>query len=339
MNQFIWGDSMTCFDKFMKIREDLNEHGYSSYDDYDMLKETGKLDELLEDAMSTFECYTIFFLDIFKNAYYKNKPAYRKQALYQAEFIRIYDYFGYMISLYCDNKEAYRVFPQFVLELCKKFNIPNFKDMTFEEMYELLNDNIDLSKHYDYKYKRDLIEILPRIPSDKYTKYDMNKTIPNYDDKDDFSIFAEVDTFKEECSKLLDKERSIVNLTAAYLGDGFGYDVYSYDPDSDREKLIEVKSGRYPRVELTLNEFKTLYKTKNQPKTDYYIYRYFYDGDKLHVFKLKYEKDEDVLIDQYNNRYILNPKMEFDSEHRINPLITFSLERIVDYSDGKMLIK
>ena len=246
------------------------------YSEFEELKETGVLDKIMvhNDIPNELKKDVEEFFGILDSDYYKNKPALKKEKLYQTNLIKIYRKYDYQLDLYFNMSEAYRIFPKFILGMAKIYDVPKYSTMNFNEILFLLNKNIDLVKKHDYNWDRDFIEIMPRLVDYKYRDYDFTKTKPDFNDKKNFSVFAEVDTYNEECDRLKDVPGSIVNHTAATLGDGFGYDVYSYDPNSDREKLIEVKSGKYSRVELSLKEFETLYRTKEQPKTDYYIYRY-----------------------------------------------------------------
>ena len=331
-----------CYKLLEEVRKELEERNLVSYSDYDELKRQGILDRIINNKhiLGCLETEVRKFFNILDSEYYKDKPAYRKQLMYQNSYVAIVNnnIFNYLLCLYFNIEETYRIFPLFTLEIAKKFNIDKYKDMTFQEMFKLLNDNMDLTRKYDYKYKKELIELVPRYPSDVYQKYDIMQSTINFDNIEEYFVMTEYDAFLEECKRAEDEdEGAIVNHTARNLGDGFGYDVYSYDSNSNREKLIEVKSGRYTTFYLTLNEFKVLQKTKDQQKTDYYIYKSFYNmaTNLPEVYILKYDKDEDIFIDQYNDRYEISAELNYDSRHKIIPLIMFEVKKIIDYSKVK----
>lgn len=55
------------------------------------------------------------------------------------------------------------------------------------------------------------------------------------------------------------------------LSDGYGYDIYSFDLTTSKEKLIEVKSGLYDKLKISENEYNTMKDNKTIMQNIVYI--------------------------------------------------------------------
>ncbi len=86
-----------------------------------------------------------------------------------------------------------------------------------------------------------------------------------------------------------------------YVGDGFGYDVLSFDPETETPKLIEVKGTLSPNliyeVTLSYNEFK---KIQNE-NLNSFIYRYYLSEDKIGRYILTSQTNNELKIIDENN--------------------------------------
>lgn len=73
-------------------------------------------------------------------------------------------------------------------------------------------------------------------------------------------------------------------------GDGFGYDIYSYDEKNEKEQLIEVKTTTNPDKELFSlndNEYKTMVDSLDNPNAEYYVCLMHIDT--LNNYKITYQ--------------------------------------------------
>jgi hypothetical protein len=167
----------------------------------------------------------------------------------------------------------------------------------------------------------DSVKVFSRISGlyTDYSKYDdklKNNSI-NFDDSIEQFIWSEYSTFMYEIgltafSNTCDR----VKWVSRFYGDGFGYDILSYDPNTKREKLIEVKSGRSSNIILTKNEFKKIYDCKKFGICDYYIYKCRYDENKeMKFYMLKYIFNENCFVDiERGDKYFISPYFEFNNK-------------------------
>ncbi len=81
-----------------------------------------------------------------------------------------------------------------------------------------------------------------------------------------------------------------------YVGDGFGYDVLSFDPETEKPKLIEVKGTLSPylidEIILSYNEFRYF----NNENLNYRMYRYYLSEDTIKRYILIPQKNEELKI-------------------------------------------
>ena len=128
-----------------------------------------------------------------------------------------------------------------------------------------------------------------------------------------------------------------IKWVSRYYGDGYGFDILSYDYSQNKEKLIEVKSGLSENFVLTENELNVMLKC-HLNNADYYIYKYYYDtNDKLiHKKILKYEPRQDKLYYNLNNFYEYT-KYEYENQYGFI-IPKFSVHKI-DEEPKKLILK
>lgn len=318
---------MSCFSRLMYLEDSINNETGFSYDILDELKENKQLDEMLKDLNieQLFMLELEDFISIFEDKRYIYHENLRKIILHECEFMKIYSKFGYVLSLFLNNKDAYRVFPLFFKECVDHYNIPKYSNYSLEEIHSFINKYIDIATHYDINKKKYYTDVIGKAAQlyTTYSKYDdkfLNKkgTI-NCLDKDEFFVYSEYEAYCREYYGLskynISNLQDYVRWVSRYNGDGYGYDVLSYDVKNNREKLIEVKSGLSERIELTRVEYRTMYNTINKDYTDYYVYKYFYDvnTNMIYLKILKFDKLNKVLVDVNTNEvYHAIPYFDFD---------------------------
>ena len=312
-------------DEFIKMRDlmdYINQNGGRSHDRIRELKDSGYLDNILESSkvIDDVKKLVIEFTNILDDKVLDTYVFTKKLKLYDNNLFLYFNAYGYELSAYFNNYNAYRNFPLFLKSACIKFGIDKYANMDIDKLDELLNNNIDLLHWYNPNRNEDEVEVMMKYYDNK-EKYDnyfikKNNNILDLFDIDDFYILAEDYTCIYEDSIL--KQYGLKSTWVAKdYGDGYGYDVLSYDPFTRREKVIEVKSGLSMNFTLTKNEYKTLNKACDN-YSDYYVYKYYYDvtSKKLYFYIFKYDKDKEIFVDINNPNNIcrIEPNMYFDKE-------------------------
>ena len=318
----------TSYDRLMYMEENINKNGGFSYNKLDELNKEGLLDEILDSLFidEMLEKELSDFLLILNSKEFDNHSFLRKILLYESDLIKTFRRFDYVLSLHFNNKEAYRVFPLLFLECVKYFKLPGCDKLTLDKVESTLIKYIDFETAYNPNANRVLTEISNK-PMGLYTDYSLydeklnsNKPI-NFNDSTEFFVWSEYFTYKREISNaskyVLNKCNNYVRWVSRYNGDGFGYDILSYDFENNREKLIEVKSGIGKNFELTETEYRVLNRCINTQNSDYYIYRYYYnyDSNELEFTKLIYDKEKNIFVDvdSPNNIYHLSYYFNYDN--------------------------
>lgn len=315
---------MNCYNSLQYMEDCINNNGGFSYDKLDQLKEKNELRKMFE-ALNIIELLRYDFYSFLRIIESNNEYHEYLNKIYanEAEFIKVFNRFGYVLSLYFGNKDAYRNFPLFFKECANYFNISKYSDMSLDDIYKLLENHLDLCKEYNQNANREITIVLGKIPQyyTTYSKYDtklnnINEVI-NCNNIEEFFVYSEYEAYQRELHALsnynLSNPKEYIKWVSRYHGDGYGYDVLSYDIKKNREKLIEVKSGKYDSFSLTPNEYKVMSSTINKQFVDYYIYRYVYDMNKniIRFNVLKYDKRYRSLIDiNTNDEYKIIPFYE-----------------------------
>lgn len=304
-----------CYETLNIIEAEINKKIGFSYNILDKLKEQNLLDQLIElsNVPNYLKDELNIFLDILTTDIYNDFPYIRKILLHESNFVEIYKKFGYIISLYVNNKNCYRVFPLFIKELINKLEMDKYKNIPIEE---IINTRMDLDYGYNPNLKRDLIEVVYKTKNyyTDYSKYEnkIRDNSLNIHDQIEFFIYSEKQAYMLEYNELKNFHEynldCIVRWVSKDHGDGYGFDVLSYDPILKKQKLIEVKSGKSTYFELTSNEFKVAQEAM-QNNCDYYIYRYYYDITQniINFFKLKYNENNFIDVQNPNNIFDINP--------------------------------
>lgn len=302
-------------ERLVELSRELNEEGISSYANYDQLKADGGLDKRIEEKNipAFLKEETTAYLDLL----YAPAPYYyKKMKMEEITRDRFREGSEYLIASYCDDVLAYRNLPRLLYSIIKKLDIEKYKYIRMEDLISKVNATFDLENKYDDRRQQIVCEILYKSLNDKYSKYDNSKL--RYDDEEFFSIWAEEYTCSCELSYINGNENcdtSRIVWVARDHGDGYGFDVLSYDIKTNREKLIEVKSGGSDNFYLTPNEVAVMRNCKFK-NADYHVYKWTYqDGLRVpYLTKYKYDSDLDVLVDSSGNQFELYKTKVYDKK-------------------------
>lgn len=262
------------------------------------------------------------FINIIESEDAIKYPFLTKIKAHESDYVTIFNqYFpSYIISSFLKNKNIYRNFPLFFKECATYFKNNKYKDLSIDELEKFLGKYLDLKKSYDYKSDRIITEIQtkPKNLYTDYSKYDNalynNEFIDLYN-PESFFVWSEYTAMNWEKKYLLQYPNVDPNKYLKWVsrnhGDGYGFDILSYDLFDNKEKLIEVKSGKTDDYDLTKNEHMVARKTIEFPNVDYYIYTFYFDIRNKFIKPkiLKYDniKDELVNIENINEIYNLIP--------------------------------
>jgi Holliday junction resolvase len=218
----------------------------------------------------------------------------------------------------------------------------DYEKITYNDYYYgfLRYNHMKYSEAYDSKYERVLIDYKFPHPNNIYDSFEteMRKDIPNYDKEGVFWRWAERDAFLKEKdyikSKTVYDTNKIVRWVSRFNGDGYGYDVLSYDPDTKREKLIEVKAPTGKKIFITNEEVRKAYETSKSNYCDYYVYIYFSQKDaKPKVVKLKFDKEKYyfVNIDNPEDIYYISGTLFNTKDYNSNVQLYLETKEEFDY--------
>lgn len=98
------------------------------------------------------------------------------------------------------------------------------------------------------------------------------------------------------------------------LSDGYGYDIYSFDLTTSKEKLIEVKSGLYDKLKISENEYNTMKDNKTIMQNIVYINIQKLENN-IETKYLINDYINDKLIDQNNNEYLIQESVTIDDHN------------------------
>lgn len=313
-----------CSDALTKITETINQTNLGfSYDLVDKLKEEGFIDNIMDfcDIKILLEREFKDFIELLFETSYDKYPEHKKLLLEKKDFVEVYNNINcnYLLCSYFENMESYKVLPSFIRVLLVEYNMDKYTHLTPTEIYSILLDKIDVMESIDSKRGYMTTRInneKPKYNKEKYDKYIPlveNKTIPDVYNSDEFFVWSEARVFKNE-SNFLRNYPEAVKWIAKDYGDGYGYDVLSYDHLNDREMLIEVKSGSSKNLILSKTEYLRAYHSSYDNRCDYYIYHYWYDAlnTKIVPIILKFDKEKKIFINIHNpeDEYYISPCIE-----------------------------
>lgn len=325
---------MSCY---QRLREILCGGKNTLYHDkIDRLEKNGELKPMLENVnikgLLKYDFYE--FITYMEEMEYSNR-AFKIHILAQeSEFVKDFNEFGYPLSIYLGNLDAYRVFPLFFMECARFYGNEKYSNLPYEELEIKILKCLDLKKYFDVETKKELTEVVTK-PIQKYVNYsDYESDEVNISSRNSFFIVAERETYDIEYNNfkvldynlsqarcgLINYDDSKVNDHVIWVskchGDGYGFDVLSYDLKENREKLIEVKTGSSGILELSKNEYKMALKTCEMPYCDYYINWYNYDriDDVIKICSLMFDKTRKIFIDQEGTEYALMPYLGYPDD-------------------------
>lgn len=211
----------------------------------------------------------------------------------------------YLLCLYCNNPLIYRENHKLIKHLIEKINIRRFTGIPEELLLEILKQYyLYNEKHPDLNLNKDVSEIKLRyLPSKEYQKI-AGKFNPNYIDEaydENFYIWYEELVFMIECQRL-QKNNAHPVFVSRDCGDGYGYDILSYDYNTRKEQLIEVKAWESEKFILTKNEYQVMKKC-HQYNAEYYVYKYLRGINNNYCKVLKYDPLTEGLVDTLTNEY------------------------------------
>ena len=317
----------TCAEYVKKVADTINntkdEFGYFGYS-YNRLDRMNKSKELekyfdFDYIESIIKPALIEFLDILFDYGGDIRNEHRKLYLEKTKFVEdcLFIDLNYILSIHYNDIKAYRELPEYIKMLIEKYKLTKYMNLSYDDIFMRLVDSLDMIKDYDKKWDKDEIKInlKPIINADKYKTYNekVKKQKVDHNNQDEFFIWAEYQTYINEYNNL----KSIgcnpdleVKWVAKNNGDGYGYDILSYDYITNKEKLIEVKSGFSKDIILTEGEMIKAYRSIQNPNYDYYVYKYYYDysSEQIKTLRLKYDKENLVfknIDDPYDEDYIM----------------------------------
>ena len=311
---------MISFDMLDKICDKFNEEGNSSHSYIDKLNENNELDSIFDDKLVNQLKYDITnYLDLLFckcNYHYSKKMKMEKLTYGSLNWIAYY-----MLAVYAGNEYAYRNVPSMLYLLIDKLDITKYKNISYDELFNTVLDTLDIKDWCDPNRNQYECEIIHKSPSDIYDKYD---EVYDFDRthatrREEFYIWAEHRTFDIEYDELkkYNKENNVI-WVSRYYGDGYGFDVLSIDLSTNKEKLIEVKSGKSNSFSLTENEYNVMCNC-HLKNADYYIYKYTSDLENHTITTTiyKYDYELDLLVDQDNNYYSLVEYPDYDERGQL----------------------
>ena len=338
-----------AFQELQDYKDDICKNMYSgSYEKIDYYTDLYGLSDLFDKYQvynflrKTVEDFLSFYLvDNTSKGFYKKQLEQNSSPLFP-----IYQHFEYLICNYIGKREIYGSFPAFLKGLVEFFELTNIK-LDTEGYYKMLKES-DYNK-FEEKYRKDYERLFilprPRNPQNDYNRYNMaiiGENI-NFTDSEIRWRWAEKDVYSMERKNLFqnnisDYDKKVI-WVSRYHGDGFGYDILSYDSETDKEKLIEVKTTQGRGFELSSEELRRMYNVINNDYCDYYIYGYFFKGQEHKLVKLKLDKETVSFIDIENNdRYYISPSTSYSKDEYkeiYNGEIKIYLEKEDEYTELK----
>ncbi len=327
---------MLSLDCLENLNTELFRKGKASFSDFREFKKNGELDAMIDalDIIPIMRYKVETYLKLLLNE--RNCNYYNKKVVLEALFQRdLSPNAEFMLCLYFDCEGAYRDIPTFLYNMIEKLDLKEFKDVDYNYLVYIFHKYYHLIEGYDVNFGKYVCEFKNK-PCGFFTNYSnfderYEQNLLNVYDIDEFFVWAEHKVYDEEYALLEDsKYRNNVRWVAREYGDGYGFDVLSFDEEIGREKLIEVKSGRKEEISLTENEIKCM-QTCHRHNADYYIYKYTYNVNTNMVERkiLKYDPLSDLLCDNENNFYTYDKSYEEDKNG--NMCVRFKINKMNEY--------
>ena len=295
------------FNRVKDLMIQINNDGGRSHNRVDELQINGDLEKYFEDAKidNDIRYELVNFITTLFNKDLDRYPLYKKVLLYRNDLLKIFKNFGYEVGAYFWDSDSYHRFTRFIKSACLHYHL----NVNFDMLDYYVNKYIGLEKKYDLNRKRheEDIKLMSKDNSDKYKYYIpyIKNNVINYENKDMFYIYGEYLTMEHELINNKNSDYKPI-WVAKDEGDGFGFDILSYDQKTKREKAIEVKTGRYESFTLSDNEYNSIFKLQGFRNVDYYVYKYIFDGSlKQNKYKYDYIRDMFVSVYDYTDTFVL----------------------------------
>lgn len=305
-----------CLKKFAKLKKDIDEfqrvedkvyEGEWSHYKFEFLFQHCHLKEYMDEigVMDLLKEELSNFFNLYDKEYMKENFYLKQLEVKDCPFLKVLENFYYILACYLGNEKLYRDFPSFMKALVDNYKLPGYENLTYKDYYYgfLQYNFMKYSENYDDKYERVLIDYKTPYANNSYDSFEeeMRKELPNYNKDGVFWRWAERDTFLKEKdyikSKVVYDTNKIVRWVSRFDGDGYGYDILSYDPETKREKLIEVKTTECERFFISNEEVRKAYETSKSNYCDYYIYGYIRQSNNIPLLKkLKFDKEKYYFI-------------------------------------------
>lgn len=305
-----------CLKKFAKLKKDIDEfqrvedkvyEGEWSHYKFEFLFQHCHLKEYMDEigVMDLLKEELSNFFNLYDKEYMKENFYLKQLEVKNCPFLKVLENFYYILACYLGNEKLYRDFPNFMKALVDNYKLPGYENLTYKDYYYgfLQYNFMKYSENYDDKYERVLIDYKTPYANNSYDSFEeeMRKELPNYNKDGVFWRWAERDTFLKEKdyikSKVVYDTNKIVRWVSRFDGDGYGYDILSYDPETKREKLIEVKTTECERFFISNEEVRKAYETSKSNYCDYYIYGYIRQSNNIPLLKkLKFDKEKYYFI-------------------------------------------
>ena len=301
--------------------EELFKKGDCYLSTIDKLKENNLLDGIIESLniinplKKDLTNYLNFLFDE------KTYNYYNKKILLESQFKNDLGYISqYILCLYCDCKDAYRNLPLLLKKLIDKLDLVEFKGFSLEDITKFIYKYYDIIDDYNEKLEKNICEFKNKI-CQLYTKYDKyqekyNPAYVNVFDQTEFFVWSEHKVYDDEIQRLRNTNyKEYPKWVSKDYGDGYGFDILSYDILSNTEILIEVKSGSSESIDLTENEYLCM-KNCHMHGAIYYVCKYIYDKNNNSVYTkiLRYDPYFDMLCDENNNFYDYYEYTEYNQD-------------------------
>lgn len=305
-----------CLKKFAELKKDIDEfqrvedkvyEGEWSHYKFEFLFQHCHLKEYMDEigVMDLLKEELSNFFNLYDKEYMKENFYLKQLEVKDCPFLKVLENFYYILACYLGNEKLYRDFPSFMKALVDNYKLPGYENLTYKDYYYgfLQYNFMKYSENYDDKYERVLIDYKTPYANNSYDSFEeeMRKELPNYNKDGVFWRWAERDTFLKEKdyikSKVVYDTNKIVRWVSRFDGDGYGYDILSYDPETKREKLIEVKTTECERFFISNEEVRKAYETSKSNYCDYYIYGYIRQSNNIPLLKkLKFDKEKYYFI-------------------------------------------
>lgn len=313
----------------MACLEYINSLGYNNLEDLIGLKD----DNIWYNIINYFDDDVKNFIELLFDSSLDNYPYHRKARINELSVTKLFEHHNFLAAM------------------CVSHNSIELSNNLFIMIYEYINtDWVGLQKYQHYS----MAEVARRIDECLNIRC-VNGVVANYGYKhlskrnytwekyckkeatyDEYPYFAEFDAYTMEYNHLLSKKfpptNNNITFVSEVLGDGYGFDFLSIDPDTGREKLIEVKKGNGMFFKIRQNEYLTA-RNLIGSNTDYYVNFYSFTGNQYVIHPFKYDADRNIFIGVNNPNLCFFVKDFTSKEQEV--FITWLDEKVLRFASEK----